>query len=203
MEKTLWFFISILLLITLSACSSKNTNILYETKLTDREKAFLSGGNNQYFAFDYNVDDEYNYVEVWIDSYEFGRKVSRSGGLAADLTERKGTVLAALNEFEEEKHQWTIVINDTGSSKFIEEYPEYNNSLTSKMSGINSTKNISINENEITLASICYIGQNNDTAALSLTNEFYNNPDENMKENEKYNLVYLMKIKFYKKNLNK
>lgn len=206
MRRLLWVLISILLLTPMSACNRKNVNVLNPTKLTDREKAFLAVGNNQYFAFDYNVDDKYKWFEVWIDSYEFGREVSRSGTIVGDLSKKEGIVLATLNEFEKKEHDWTIaVINSSGYSsiKFNEKYDERYNPLSSKISGINTSKNISINENEITLASVCYIGPNNDTAAFSLTNEFYSNPDENIKEIEKYDLVYFLKVKFYEENPNK
>ncbi len=165
-------------------------------------KMFLSAGNNQYFVFDFNVDNSYKWVKVWVERHEFGGKVS-SSELSAALSENKGIILAGVSEFEKMKNNWTIVVNNggaTSTSKSSQEYDTVDSASLSAVCGTNNSKDISINDNEIVLSSICY---NKSNSISPLTDEFYNNPDENKNELANYDLVYLLKCKFYKENPNK
>lgn len=197
--------IMLIFLLTLSACSSNdkpNTNIISETQLTDREKTFLSMGNDKYFVFDFSVDNNYKWVEVWVDRYELGKKVSGSSILAMGLSAgEKSMILATVRETEKMKSDWTVAIKTGGTlgkGKSTQEYKTGENSLFSSVWGTNNSGNIPISDNEIVLASICYKAQNEDSSMRSLSDKFYINPDANTQEIADYNLVYILKCKFYK-----
>ena len=49
-------------------------NIISEAKLIDIEDLFLSIGSNSYFAFNFNVDNKYKWVEVCVENMNVGRK---------------------------------------------------------------------------------------------------------------------------------
>ena len=212
MKKLLIVLISMAFLVSLTACSSsksstnESVNFVSETQLTDREKMFLSIGNNQYFALDFSVDDKYKWVEVWIDKYELGKKALYSGNLSVGLSESKeGMILATLREQENMKHNWTIAIKNGGAiatGNFNQEYETDEKYSFAKTWGTNHTKNIMKDDSVITLASICYKEQKNSAIMSSPTDEFYRNPDENIKEILDYNLVYLLRAKFYESNPN-
>ena len=63
--------------------------------------------------------------------------------------------------------------------------------------GRTSARSISIDDNEIVLASICYTKGN---AMSGLSDAFYSDPNENMEEIVNYDLAYLLRCKFYKDN---
>ena len=204
MKKLIFGLIAIVFVLSLTACNNikTKTNIISETQLTDREKVFLSAGNNQYFVFNFSVDDTYKWVKVWVERYEFGGKASNSSELSAALSENKeGMILAEVSGFEKMKNNWTIVIDNGGATSIAESSQEYKtveDTSYSKVWGTNNSKDISINDNEILLSSICYEYINKSNSISSLTDEFYNNPDENINEIANYDLVYLLKCKFYK-----
>lgn len=214
MRKFLLVLTTMIILLSLSACNtvksttkpSTNDNLISETKITDREKMFLSIGNNEYFIFDFNVDNKYKWLEVWVDRYELGRKTQSTGKMSTGLsTGKEGMIIAAVSDFDKMKQNWTLVINNGGStstSKLTQEYKASENSSFSKMWGTNTSKTIPVNNKEITLANICYQDQSKSNSMSSLTDKFFSNPEENTKEIERYDLVYLLKCKFYENNPN-
>ena len=166
MKKLLFILISMVFLVSLTACSSskykasENISYISETQLTDRERMFFSIGSNEYFAFDFSVIEKYKWVEVWVDRCELGKKISSSGKLSTEVSESKqGIILAALSEPENMKYNWTIAIN-TGNAiatgSFNQEYKTDESYSFAKTWGANHTKNIIKDDNVITLASIGY-----------------------------------------------
>lgn len=204
MKKFLLCLIAIVFVLSLTACNNikTKTNVISETQLTDREKIFLSAGNNQYFVFDFSVDNNYKWVKVWVERYDFGRMNSNSSELTAALFENEGIILAKVSEFERMKNNWTIVVNGvtTSTVESSHEYDAIESASLSRVCGTNNSEDILINDNKIVLSSICY---NKNNSISPLTDEFYKNPDENKNELEKYDLVYLLKCKFYAENPNK
>ena len=212
MKKFLFVLTAMVILFSLTACNTvmsttkPNTNLISQTQITDREKMFLSIGNDEHFIFDFNVDTKYKWLEVWVDRYEFGEKVLGTGKLSTGLSQGKeGMIIATVNEFEKMKQNFTLVINNGGATSKIETNQEYKvveNCSFSKMWGTNTSETISINDMEITLASICYQDQSKSNSMSSLTDEFFSNPEENTKQIENYSLVYLLKCKFYENSPN-
>ncbi len=213
MRKFLLVLTTIIILLSLSSCSTAknttkpatntttNTNFISEIKITDREKLLLSVVNNEYFIFDFNVDNKYKWVDVWVDRYELGRKTTSIGKLSTGLSSgKKGMIIAAVSDFDKKKQNWTLVVNKSGASatsKLTQEFKTPENSSFSKMWGTNTSKTIPVNSKEITLANICYQDQRKSNSMSSLTDKFFNAPDQNTKEIVKYDYVFLLKCKFY------
>ena len=219
MRKFLLIIITTIILLSLSSCSTAknatkpnsnakninviniNANLISETKITDREKMFLSVGNNEYFIFDFNVDSKYKWVDVWVDRYELGRKTKSISKLSTGLSSGKESmIIATVSEFDKMNQTWTLVVNNggaTSTSKLTQEFKASENSSFSKMWGTNTSKTIPVSSKEITLANICYQDQRKSNSMSSLTDKFFNSPDQNTKEIEKYDFVYLLKCKFY------
>lgn len=197
----------------MAACSTKidstvkNTDFISEAKLSEREKTFLSLGNNAYFVFDFSASDKYKWIKVWIDRYEFGNKLPDGGSLMTGLSQSsEGMLIATLREHENMKSDWTIAIHSGGATAtgvFKHEYENEEKSSFAKTWQTAQSKDIAIDGNEIILASICYKEQKNGTSMSSLSDEFFKNSDENIKEISEYNLVYLLKVKFYESDPNK
>ncbi|MHB8064823.1 MAG: hypothetical protein ACYDG2_19725 [Ruminiclostridium sp.] len=211
MKKFLLVLATVVFLLSFTSCNTdqsdtKSNNSISETQLTDREKMFLSIGGNEYFIFDFKVDSQYNWVEVWVDRYEFGKKVSIGSKLSAGLSKGKeGMIVTTVNELEKMKQTWTIIVNNDGAKSTIKSSQEYkvvDYSSFSKIWGTNTSKIMPVNDKEIILADICYKDQSKDNTMYSLTDKFYSNPEENIKEIENYDLVYLLKCKFYENKPN-
>ncbi|WP_432662992.1 hypothetical protein R9X47_20695 [Wukongibacter baidiensis] len=205
MKKLILMLIILVSILSLTSCTEDekaNTNVISETTLTDREKTFLSIGSDEYFVFDFNVDESYKWLEIWVERYELGKMVSDGGRLSTGLSMTKeGLFLITVKEDEKMKSDWTISIQSNGAlytGRSTQEYNADDEPVFAKTWGANNSENILINDNEIVLASICYKDQNKSSVMSSLTNDFYSNPDENLKEIEDYELVYLLKCKFYK-----
>lgn len=194
MRKMLVFFIVTVLVLSLTACGNHKTS----------EKTFVSTtGNSSSFVFDFNVDEDYQWGEFWIDEYELGKKVNSSKILSLGplgLTETKnGTIEVTVEEPEKMKHYWTIVVKNNGAAytgTLNQEYTRNENTSFGEMWGT-SARSISIDDNEIVLASICYTKGN---AMSGLSDAFYSDPNENMEEIVNYDLAYLLRCKFYKDN---
>lgn len=212
MKKLLLSLTAMAILFSLTACNTfkyatkQNTNFISQTQITDREKMFLSVGYDEYFIFNINVDTKYKWLEVWVDRYEFGKKVLSGGKLSTGLDQGKdGMIIATVNELDKMKQNFNLVLNKGGATyktKITQEYKAGENSSFSKMSGINNSKTISINDKEITLANICYQDQSKSNSMSSLTDDFFSNPEENIKQIENYSLVYLLKCKLYENSPN-
>jgi hypothetical protein len=213
MKKLLLVLLAMVFLVSLTACNndgyktSKDIDIISEAKLSDREKMFLSVSNMGYFTFDFRISEKYKWVEVWIDRYEFGKKISSNGKLLTGISESsEGIILATLTDTEDMKSNWTIAIKNSGTivtGKYNQEYKNADlNSFTKTWQSFNTKNNIE-DGNEITLASVCYKELKNGSSMSSLTDRFYKSPDENIREIIDYNLVYLLKAKFYEKDTRK
>jgi hypothetical protein len=213
MKKLLLVLLAMAFLVSLIACSnngyktSRDIDIISEAKLSDREKMFLSVNSMAYFTFDFRVSEKYNWVEIWIDRYEFGKKISSNGKLLTGISEgSEGIILATLTNPEDAISNWTIAIKNGGAivtGKYKQEYKNADlSSYTKTWQAINTMNKIE-DSNEITLASVCYKELKSGSNMSSLTDKFYKSPDENIREIIDYNLVYLLKVKFYENDTRK
>lgn len=208
MKRFAFILLSLIIIVLTVSCSSDMPvtklaiNSVETTKLTEREKQLIAIGNDGYYTFDYRVGDQYNWVEVWVDSYEFGKKVSGGGGLSSGLSQDKaGMIVATIKEQEDQKHTWTIAQILNGSTMFNSFTLENDvNSQSCAKATQAITEPVSIDgRDEITLGSICYADQTKPVGIRPLSGEFYNNPEEHLDEIKAYDLVYLIKIKFSEK----
>lgn len=195
-----------LIVVSLTACNSAKLtlttsgNTISAAQLTDREKMLLSLDKQAYFVFDYQFADKDNWMDLRVDKYEAGKKVSTLGNLSMGsfLTDT-GTIAVMVNEPEKNTLQWTL-FNTGGQTKLIDKLNFEENAPLIKTQGINEAKQLPLSDKEITLAYIGYKDGNKSNSAISLYGVFSSSPEENMKDIGTYDVVYLVQCKFYKKS---
>lgn len=203
MKKRITLVAMILLLLLLSACGGKITegkDSLTATKLTDREVQLLSLAGDKYFVFDFEAPLKYKKGEFTIVQYRFGKKTEASSTLYNEINKEtltKGMIFASLSENTEQskiENDWRMMISADGSqssSKFSLEVEPYVMSSW----GTNPLQSIPITDKEIVLAEICYSSKSGGMSSLS--QEFFLDPEKNLFEISSYDLVCLLKCKFY------
>lgn len=83
MKKIILSIILSLLSFSLVACKAddqKSENSLSVPELTAREKAILENSSEHSFLIDFNVDETYKEMSVWVEKYEFGKLVEPEMG---------------------------------------------------------------------------------------------------------------------------
>lgn len=121
MRRVLFFVMITSFVLSLVACNDVNsnlkTNTVSEAKLTEREKVILSSTADKSFVFDFNVDDKYKDVAVWVEKYESGHLVGKVNRISTEI-KNKGTIIFTTSKTTEESNQalFTISINSDGST---------------------------------------------------------------------------------------
>lgn len=201
MNRILFTAILIVLVFSLSACdnnNSKSDNTLSEAKLTEREKGILSTTTDKSFVFDFNVDSTYKKASVWIEKYEFGKRVGNQINHITTEIKDKGTLIFAISETTDNKSMFTVSINNDGgtsSSSSLEMITE-----DGRLEGFGSVggSNLATNKiikGEMVLASICYSKK---ASMRTLSPDFYRDVDRHINEIKDYDIVYLLKSEFTK-----
>lgn len=198
MRRLLYSVMLTLLMLALVACDEGNSNLKINTvsdaKLTEREKIILSSTADQSFVFDFNADDKYKDVAVWVEKYESGNLVGEVNRISTEI-KNKGTIIFTTSKTTEESNQalFTISINSDGSTG-TGWSPE---TITKEDLGIvwgsNPLDNISIMD-KMVLASICY--SKSEEGISTLSTDFYSDVDSHMNELKNYDVVYLLRSEF-------
>jgi hypothetical protein len=184
--------------LSLVACNDVNsnlkTNTVSEAKLTEREKVILSSTADKYFAFDFNVDDKYKDVAVWVEKYESGHLVGKGNGISTDI-KNKGTIIFTTSKTTEESNQafFTISINSDGSTGTGTSAETITKEDLGVVWGSNPLGNMPIMD-KMVLASICY--SRSKAGISTLSSDFYTGVDSHMNELENYDVVYLLRSEF-------
>ncbi|MBT2647751.1 hypothetical protein J7E52_13775 [Bacillus sp. ISL-34] len=199
MKKIFLSIILCLLSFSLIACNAnepKPGNNLSIPDLTAREKAILENSSEHSFLIDFNVDDTYKEMSVWVEKYEFGKLVEPEMGRMTTAVKDNGTIIFTTSKTVagQNPSMFNISIqNDAGTDTAT--YPETIDEMDSSVWGsagklkINSTK-------KLALASICYTSGNE--GIHSLSTDFYGDSDSHMDELKKYDVVYLLRSEFTK-----
>ncbi|WP_260285227.1 hypothetical protein [Peribacillus aracenensis] len=195
-------FLSIILSLTslsLVACKAgepKSGNDLSVPELTAREKAILENSSEHSFLIDFNVDDTYKEMSVWVEKYEFGKLVEPEMGRMTTAVSDNGTIIFTNSKTVADQNQSMFNIsiqNDAGTDTVT--YPETIGEMESSVWG--SADKLKINStNKLVLASICY--SNGNEGIRSLSTDFYGDSDGYMDELKKYDVVYLLRSEFTK-----
>ncbi|QNO13844.1 hypothetical protein HYG86_03220 [Alkalicella caledoniensis] len=197
MRKIFTVLLVTILMLSLVGCSrkGKTTNVISQAELNAKEELFLSVGTTSYFVFDFKLDDEFKWIDIWVERYEFGEKIDTFIGMGSTLG-NEGVFIFAIDE-SEGINNWTIVLQDEGgksTTKASDKLVIDETKGFSKMWGVNN--NIKIADNDITLASISY--KNDGREMFSFTGDFYENPEANKQQMVNYDIVYLLRIKLSK-----
>ncbi|MFJ7931436.1 hypothetical protein ACIQYG_18130 [Peribacillus sp. NPDC096622] len=199
MKKIFLSIILSLLSFSLVACKAdepKSENNLSIPELTAREKAILENSSEHSFLIDFNVDDTYKEMSVWVEKYEFGKLVEEEKGRMTTGVEKNGTIIftTSKTDADQKRSMFNVSIqNDDGTDTVT--YPETIDEMDSSVWG--SAGKLKINStNKLALASICYSSGNE--GIRSLSTDFYGDMDAHMDELKEYDVVYLLRSEFTK-----
>ena len=173
MKKIILSIIISLLSFSLVACKAddpKPENTLSVPELSAREKAILENTSEHSFLIDFNVDDTYKKMSVWVEKYEFGKLVEPEMGRMTTAIKDNGTIIFTTSKTVDGQNlsMFNISIqNDDGTDTAT--YPETIDEKDSSVWGSPSKFNIN-NTKKLALASICY--SSGDEGMHSLSNGF-------------------------------
>ncbi|CAH0192447.1 hypothetical protein [Peribacillus simplex] len=199
MKKIFLSIILPLLSFSLVACKvndPKSGNYLSVPELTAREKAILENSSEHSFLIDFNVDDTYKEMSVWVEKYEFGKLVEPEMGRMTTAVKDNGTIIFTTSKTDDDQDQSMFNISiQTDDGTDTATYPETIDKMESSVWGSPSKFNIA-NTKKLALASICYSSR--DEGIHTLSNGFYNEMDRHMEELKEYDVVYLLRSEFTK-----
>ncbi|MGE7762658.1 hypothetical protein [Peribacillus sp. NPDC097895] len=199
MKKIFLSIILSLLSLSLVACKAndpKSENNLSVPELTAREKAILENAAEHSFLIDFNVDETYKEMSIWVEKYEFGKLVEDEKGRMTTGIEKNGTIIFTTSKTVEEQDQSMFNIsiqNDDGTTTAT--YPEKIEKMAASVSGSTGKTDLHAT-NKAVLASICY--SSGDEGIRSLSTDFYNDMDSHIDELKEYDVVYLLRSEFTK-----
>ncbi len=199
MKKIILSIILSLLSFSLVACKAddqKSENSLSVPELTAREKAILENSSEHSFLIDFNVDETYKEMSVWVEKYEFGKLVEPEMGRMTTGIEKNGTIIFTTSKTDDDQKRSMFNVsiqNDDGTDTVT--YPETIDEMDSSVWG--SAGNLKITStNKLALASICYSSGNE--GIRSLSTDFYGDMEGHMDELKEYDVVYLLRSEFTK-----
>ncbi|WMX55107.1 hypothetical protein [Peribacillus sp. R9-11] len=164
--------------------------------MTEREKSILTNTSEHSFLIDFDVDDTYKKMSVWVEKYEAGKLVEDEMGLMTTGIKDNGTIIFTTSKTPEKQNlsMFNISIqSDDGVSTatYLEKIEEKDSIVTGSIETINMLKT-----NKLVLASICY--SSGHEGMHSLSTDFYNDMDSHINELKDYDVVYLLRSEFTK-----
>ncbi len=180
-----------------STNTNKNPNTIVDSELTDREEAILSTVSNQSFVFDFNIEDEYNEVSLWIEKYEFGELIDEQIGHFTTEVVKNGSIIFTSVE-SEAIQMFNIGVYSNGGTTSIITSDIVSTKGVEDRSTVweNNSEEIDVEDEEIVLASIGFSWD--EDSMVSFSSEFYSDNERRIEELENYGVVYLLKSKFTK-----
>ncbi len=209
-------FVTILLIITLltfSGCTKHdevksikvddeindiNQSKIVKTKLTKNEKLLIEGtGCKQYFVFDAELEDNFEWCEFWVDAYEFGenkRIVAKLGRLGNKDNSAFHIMLTIHDAMDKQEK---LVLYSGGSSCSTIE----TNTTEEMITTHKSVNNVNIVEGEEIPIAVILQKEGNEITEIS--QDFYTNKEQYLKDLKTYDYSYVLKCRFYKEKPNK
>lgn len=171
---------------------------IYNEELTEREKLFLSIGNDKSIVFKYNLKDQFNKIIIWSEKYKKGNLILNDIGRTEVLINDSGLVVITLSDpitSDTDKCIANIFIgNEIEHSKTKFPYRIEENSLSDimKVFSVNSFNDNNIKDENI----LGYIGCCKGDIIETISEEFYKNNDISLLKD--YDSAYIIKCKFVK-----
>jgi hypothetical protein len=173
-------------------------NKIIKADLTNREVNIINGtGCSKYFMFDVQLVDEFSYVSIWVDKYEYGEMTGTTfGGLGSTLNKESNllNMMMTTHHFKEEDEKWVITIGGASSSTMVKQ-------KGNMMSVWQSVEEIEIKDGQETIVAVILnadIHNDERTGMSGVPAEFFmctENCEEYLKE---YDYAYVLKAKFTK-----
>ncbi|MFD1068209.1 hypothetical protein [Oceanobacillus locisalsi] len=184
----------------LAACSQteSDANTLSVSELTEREDAILSTASDKSFVFDFNIDDAYKEVSVWIEKYEAGKLVDdRLAHLTTEVKQSGSIVFTLSEDVNENNNSFHIGVGTEGNLTSID-VPDTDLNDSEGMASVwgSIPEQAALDNGEVVVANISYSSDEN--GIRSLTTDFYEDAAGHMHELEQYDVVYLLKAAFSK-----
>lgn len=198
--KRLSFLVVIILVISLIAgCSTKgntskeSTNLLSSDELSKEERGILDtvDFNGDIEIYNYEVDETFNSMSIWLEVYEKGALISEQNRMTSKMSSNKGGISLVVNK--KPQYQWKISNSNTGrSSSYL--FKTDGNFESSEVYSVSSGKLNEpveiVSDGEIVLKT--YLFSDSDTVTI-YGNQYYVDYPEFLNE---YDYVYLLKCQF-------
>lgn len=193
MRRILFLITISIFFLLLSACNEENT--FAGAELSERDQALISTVSEQSFVFDFQIEEEYKQITVWVDKYEFGELVDEKISEMTTDIERNGMIIFTITPIPDDRNETIFgisVSSDKGSSssRGVQKLIGTEQSAW----GSNPMENIPL-EGTATLASISFA---NGHGMSSLSSDFYTDLDKHLNEIKEYDVVYVLKSEFHK-----
>lgn len=187
-------------MLSLVACNedvSKNvkTNTISGAKLTEREDMLLAGTADQSFVFDFNANNQYKEVAVWVEKYESGKLVGELNRMSTEI-KNTGTIIFSTAKVNEENDQTRFSISvhsdDATNTTWSPETIKGDN--LAMVLGKNPSESMSIKDKNIVLASMGY--SSSEKGISDLSTDFYSDMGSHIDELKNFDTVYLLRCTF-------
>lgn len=175
------------------AASQTESNTISLAKLTEREEAILLSTAEQSFVFDFNTDDQFQEVHVWVEKYEEGKLTGEVSSFSSQI-HQTGSIIFTASKRTDESNQslFTTAIHSDGTTASGRNQETMPNADSGIIWGANSTDSIEIGDQQV-LGSIAFTDDGNTS---SLSTGFYTDINNRLDELKKYDLVYLIRSEF-------
>ncbi|MBS4179421.1 hypothetical protein [Lederbergia citrea] len=196
--KKKFFRLGILVLAAFSliACTNNNkksTNTVSPSKLTEREQSLLFAITDQLFVFDFNVDQSYEQISVWVDKYEFGKKVEAPIIDMSSGVKDKGTIVfTTVNTTEDNKSIFNVSVNNAEGMSSGSNLEKVLTNV-SIISGDIQEENTPI-AGQMVLASMVFA--KGEKVKDTISQDFYQDVNGHIDQIKDYDVVYLLMCEF-------
>lgn len=171
---------------------------IVKTKLTKNEKSLIEGtGCKQYFVFDAELEDNFEWCEFWVDAYEFGEKkrlVAKLGRLG-NKDSSTFHIMLTIHDAMDKKEK--LVLYSGGCSCSTIETNTTDEMITTHK----SVNDVNIVEGEEIPIAVILQKEGNEITEVS--EDFYTNEEQYLKDLKTYDYSYVLKCKFHKEKPNK
>ncbi|GAA0464910.1 hypothetical protein [Alkalibacillus silvisoli] len=191
MYKTVLFIIVALL--TLSACNNDNT--ITSTDLSELENTILTVTSERSSVHEFNINDDYERVEVWVEKYVEGELVSGdSGGMRAGVQDDGYIIFGTEIDTDSKEFSYDLgvssggsIVSTKGNDLISEEQQTQASSWASK-----SSEEIPIDhEHELALAIATFTFSPDEN--MGMPADILSNFDEHK---DQFDVAYVLKLEF-------
>ncbi|MBB6514430.1 hypothetical protein GGQ92_003281 [Gracilibacillus halotolerans] len=192
-RKFIGFLIFIIVFLFLVGCSSQS-NTIAVAELSEREEAIISMTTDKVFVYEFQTEDGYEKLDIWIDKYESGKLIEDNGTQFGAFISEEGTIILTIVEnADTNQNEIQIGILDEKGSVGSTFYDPVEIDFGSSFNGWGPMQDLQqIHDEEIFLGSVVYTnGESIRTPNIAPSNENFSD------ELAEYELVYIIKAKFY------
>ncbi len=179
----------------LIACTDNEQNSIEPSQLTNREQLIINALSDNVSVFDYQLTEDYQEIELWVDRYENGELVEeRMNVLSSHIENREGSILFSMSE---------LAYTPTGAMAMIDEGSS--GSVTFELTGEGEREDYLISQNtfpqetwneQAVFAVLAYVDQ--EGAVSGINQSFFTEPDQHIGVLQGYQEAYVFRGKLIK-----